>query len=319
MVYEYMQSPGGWLLWPLFVASFIATLLVIERCLFWLQLWIFKNRRLRKKLLQPHPNMTSLERHGFFGDPVVQVLWEYHCEGLAKAKVVGQKKIEETRKFLPTLSLFASISTSLGLLGTVVGVSMSFRSMALTDSQGVAMGLSTALYTTIVGLFIFLIASLFLHFFRSLSEGFQKELEAYLLELHLKGEAPSSNYNSQESAQDSRTFPYSYSLMMLILLSAVFFFSWIWASLEAYWGEKIPMIIPIIGILFGLLAVFLSIQRLMPSFLGSRLALLASSLTFLVGTYFSHFHFYQIHQLASLKKITALPFFPFSSEVISHY
>ena len=54
------------------------------------------------------------------------------------------------------MGFVTQVATSLGLFGTVVGISMSFGSFVQGEAASVATGLAVALYTTVVGLAVFL-------------------------------------------------------------------------------------------------------------------------------------------------------------------
>ena len=219
---------------PILLASLVATTLILERLLFWISFWLKKNPRLRQRLLETSPGAGE---EFLFQDPVARVLWIYHTQGLSQAKLAAEEVIQQSQTYLPTLRLIGSISTSLGLLGTVVGVSMSFRSLALTDSKGIAEGLGTALYTTIFGLVIFLYVSLWLHFFHFLSQNLTKTLERYLFELHWEHRPSQTSYSHQE---------FSPSLFPFVVTAAFLSF------LGGYFLAPSPWIYPLLGFLTGL-------------------------------------------------------------------
>ena len=87
---------------------------------------------------------------------------------------------------LGRLDAVSQIATSLGLFGTVVGIARSFldgeASGALADPAALAAGLSTALYTTVGGLAVFLTGQLALIAFREWQGWSERGLED-LLEL----------------------------------------------------------------------------------------------------------------------------------------
>lgn len=308
-------------MWPLVVASLLATTMILERAFFWIQFWFFQNPSLREKLLHTPPDP---EDKFTFGDPLAQVLWEYHRNGFAKAKALGQRKIEISRRYLPTLRLIGNLSTSLGLLGTVVGVSMSFHSMSLTDSLGVARGLSTALYTTIVGLIIFLITSLFLHLFMTLSEGLKKNMENALLELHLSEEgnntSPSARVVEKETkAEEEDAAENPSSLIAPVLggflvasLAGIF-----WGAAVMAWGHEMAYLSTVMGLVCGVgVILFSQRSKLLPL---QMISMVASLMGIGLGKYLSFYHFYKVELARQLGPDMALQLSVFSQNLLGSF
>ena len=84
------------------------------------------------------------------------------------------------------LDAISQLATSVGLFGTVVGIARSFLDGSdvggLADPAALAAGLSTALYTTVGGLAVFLVGQLALLVFREWVGWSERGLED-LLEL----------------------------------------------------------------------------------------------------------------------------------------
>lgn len=196
-IYEFFQEGGGVFMVPIILASIVALTIILERCVFWVNEFFSRDIWLRRQLLQ---NQGKLDDELETRDVVAKTIYHYRKYNLEMARHTAKNGILGTRRYLGTLRLVANLATSLGLLGTVVGVSISFKSMAMTDSAGVARGLSTALYTTIAGLIVFLIASVALHIFQSLSQKVTKDLEDSLIKLH---------YGKKSSSRLTKGQPYS--------------------------------------------------------------------------------------------------------------
>ncbi|MEO0650874.1 MAG: MotA/TolQ/ExbB proton channel family protein [Planctomycetota bacterium] len=85
---------------------------------------------------------------------------------------------------LDRLDAISQIATSIGLFGTVVGIARSFldgeSSGALADPAALAAGLSTALYTTVGGLAVFLTGQVALIAFREWQSWSERGLEDVL-------------------------------------------------------------------------------------------------------------------------------------------
>ncbi len=70
---------------------------------------------------------------------------------------VGRREAAELERFVPVMSTVASISTLLGLLGTVGGMILTFESLVAAghgDAAALATGIAQALVTTFAGLAI---------------------------------------------------------------------------------------------------------------------------------------------------------------------
>ena len=75
------------------------------------------------------------------------------------------------RRGLERIDAVSQLATSLGLFGTVLGIARSFLARgtegnALAAPEALAAGLSTALYTTLAGLAVFLVGQAFLIAYR---------------------------------------------------------------------------------------------------------------------------------------------------------
>jgi biopolymer transport protein ExbB/TolQ len=90
-----------------------------------------------------------------------------------------------TEKLLTFLTLAATLGTSFGLLGTVIGVSSSLKFIESDFSSTVA-GLSVALYTTVGGLVVSIQAALFYAFFQSMSNALNNSICGWVRRLRQK-------------------------------------------------------------------------------------------------------------------------------------
>ena len=95
---------------------------------------------------------------------------------------------KEMLKFEKNLGLLATISSSspfIGLFGTVVGVMVSFRNIAVEGASSLAVvapGISEALLATGMGLFVSIPALIFFNFFRTTAKIIAAELDVFGLE-----------------------------------------------------------------------------------------------------------------------------------------
>lgn len=90
-------------------------------------------------------------------------------ESDAAGRTLSSERQRATRG-LARIDAVSQLATSLGLFGTVLGLSRTFlargESLAVAAPEVLARGLSTALYTTLAGLAVFLVGQAFLIAFR---------------------------------------------------------------------------------------------------------------------------------------------------------
>lgn len=218
MFYPYIVEAGlVWML-PIVFLSFFATAFVMERIFYWLKTLFYAWNR--TKILKLFFQVPFSKQAGLFlcyrsHDVVCQALYEFlqSYENMKldiaerRAILFAEEKVDQSRQFLDWLSLIANISGTLGLMGTVVGISLSFKTMASEDSKGMALSLATALYTTVGGIILFLIAYLGLFLFQKLSNQLDNALTVNIQRLKniLEQEEKSQSvvYSEQEANQKS--------------------------------------------------------------------------------------------------------------------
>lgn len=194
MFYPYIVDGGMVWMLPLVFLSFVALALALERGWFWLDyLWTGRRRHevIGKVMREPWRQTEALAATADSRDMVVSVLHEmvreYPRVSLAiaerKARMCADASVQRSRQFLDVLTVIANVAGTLGLLGTVVGISLIFKSLASEDTKGVALALSTAVYTTVAGIILFLVSYLPLFFFQKFSENLEDNLDAAIQNL----------------------------------------------------------------------------------------------------------------------------------------
>ena len=157
---------GGWWMAPIVLASVIALGIILERS------WALRRSRVLplgvveelEKLVQSRELTTDRLRSIAQRSPLGRVLSAglvpfviSREEMKARIEDAGRHVAHELECCLPTLGTIAMISPLLGLLGTVVGMIMTFE---VLTTQGIAKpnelagGISTALITTAAGLIV---------------------------------------------------------------------------------------------------------------------------------------------------------------------
>ncbi|MBI2932075.1 MAG: MotA/TolQ/ExbB proton channel family protein [Planctomycetes bacterium] len=174
MFYTYVQEGGPAVMWPLAGLSWLATLFILERVFYWVRYSVRRNPRLRRDAVEGRLSAGPTVSSGH--DPVAVITCWLRVEP-ERGRLLAERLVSESRRGVYLLECIAGLSTSLGLFGTVVGVSMSFDSMAAGKADDVAHGLSVALYTTVAGLIIYLACFVAAGFFRHFSEKLEDELD----------------------------------------------------------------------------------------------------------------------------------------------
>lgn len=175
MLQEFFFS-GGKLMYPLLVGSVVAVAIILERLFYWFRFWMRTDRKLRRELTGLYVHQDKVRRSR---DEVVGILAEFvrNPDDTTGPVIKAERVVRDSKKHLGLLSLIASVSTSVGLLGTVFGVSLAFREMSQNNPTGLAGALSIALNTTMFGLSIFLPSYMAYTFFAHLSQAVSVEIE----------------------------------------------------------------------------------------------------------------------------------------------
>jgi biopolymer transport protein ExbB len=192
-VFALIQATG-WPIWPLLLASVIAVALIIERTVSLRRSRVVPPGLLDKVLGDLRQTGVSPEMinrvtsHSALGRVLGAGL-----RNINSSREVMKESIEETgravahelERFLTTLGTIASIAPLMGLFGTIVGMIDIFasQSVAGTNPQQLAQGISTALNTTGMGLVIAIPATIFWRHFRALVDDFVIDMEQQAIKL----------------------------------------------------------------------------------------------------------------------------------------
>ncbi|MDP7033950.1 MAG: MotA/TolQ/ExbB proton channel family protein [Planctomycetota bacterium] len=189
MFYSYIEKAGIWWMLPILALSVVAVAFVLERSSYW---WYHRVGRKGRRISLGRWASDAEDIAGLRDQiqamndqtvvPLATVFDHLESVGVKVAVARGRAAlrllVETSDRGSDVLALIARMSGSLGLLGTVAGVSLSFETMALADPKGLALALSTAMYTTLGGVFLFLLSSFALFVF----EGFGDRMEARIEE-----------------------------------------------------------------------------------------------------------------------------------------
>lgn len=169
---------GGFLMVPIVILSVLTVMFVLERACFWIRHALRQDRGLRTWI-----SSGDLPPKSVLGkDPIANILYDLasgaaNRDAVAEARSRAEALVRESEQHLKVLYVSASIATSFGLLGTVVGVASTFKAIGLENPADMANGLSVALNTTIAGLIVFLLAFLAYTVYTQISRSFRLELE----------------------------------------------------------------------------------------------------------------------------------------------
>lgn len=193
---------GGFFMHPILLCSIIALAIFMER------VWSLRE----KKVVPPDlvPMVAKLVREGKIQEAISAC--KSDDSSLSRIIVVGLKNagkrrdylkevIQETgsreaislERYIEALSTIASVSTLLGLLGTIQGMIIIFSMIAMESTvnpQSLAGGISTALNTTAFGLVVAIPTTIFYKYLMSKVETMIVDMEEYAIHMVeiLKGE-----------------------------------------------------------------------------------------------------------------------------------
>jgi len=157
-----LMDRGGPVMWVIFVVSWVAFIMLIERVIR-VYIWKRKAQRDHEQLLSQttfSENTLSKDSSSPIGLISNKLTWEQvkHRDDLVEQLNIQfadiMPKLEGT---LPTIAIIGSLLPMLGLLGTVTGMIEVFEVIALKgtgEPQEMAHGISQALLTTASGLII---------------------------------------------------------------------------------------------------------------------------------------------------------------------
>jgi biopolymer transport protein ExbB len=177
-VFELVKS-GGWMMWPIILASIAAMAIIAER------LW-----SLQRKFVTPPGLLTEIQQSlqqqeldagriariretSALGRVLAAALTNRrHNRDILKEAVedAGRHVTPDLERYLNALGTIAAIAPFLGLLGTVVGMIEMFSGLGakgVGDPSLVATGIAQALITTAAGLAVAIPSLMFYRYFRA--------------------------------------------------------------------------------------------------------------------------------------------------------
>lgn len=185
---------AGWPIWPLIIASVIATAIIVER------LWALRSEVVSPSGLLPEvqnwmgkgkitkDSLTKLENHSLLGKIFASALAnEKSSREITKESIeeTGRAVAHKLEKYLSTLGTISTVAPLLGLLGTVIGMVELFGAFTNSghDVAQFARGISVALYNTAAGIIVAVPAMIAYRYFRSKVETLLLDMEQQAIKL----------------------------------------------------------------------------------------------------------------------------------------
>lgn len=178
LIYKFLVDGGVWMI-PIIGVSVVALAFTLERAWFWLSMWMRGDVRLRRRLLRgevPAPGTRTNDPHAVV---LLDLAMHPHDPELATDR--ARMLVRDSKAHLKVLSHSAGLGSSLGLFGTVVGISRSFSGV-VDNSAAIVSGLQVALNTTVLGLIVYLLAYVAHAIFATKSANLAQDLEEDLNE-----------------------------------------------------------------------------------------------------------------------------------------
>lgn len=186
---------GGPVMYPLLACSLCVVTIIIERVIFWVTLNYHRNIKLMDDVLESCQRgdweTVKIQTAGC-KDYAVRVLISgiVHREfSMAKAmEVAAIEEVKKMRRGMGVLDTMITVSPLLGILGTVVGIILSFDMLAqagIENPQAVTGGIAQALITTATGLTIAISAVIPYNYFTIKVEKAILRMERYATSLEI--------------------------------------------------------------------------------------------------------------------------------------
>ncbi|MFB2769442.1 MotA/TolQ/ExbB proton channel family protein [Pelatocladus sp. BLCC-F211] len=200
MVINQLFSAGGVVMWPLLAFSVVAIALIIERVLFWYRINTRQNKVVREvlNLYRVENVVGAIDKLKKNADlPIARIflsalqLEEPTPEEFRLAlESESQAEIPVLKRFQNIFETIIGLAPLLGLLGTVLGLIVSFASLDIGDvggtkTAGVTAGISEALVSTASGLVVAIFTLLFANTFRGLYQRQIASIQEYGGQLEL--------------------------------------------------------------------------------------------------------------------------------------
>jgi len=186
---------GGPVMYPLLACSVIVLTVIIERAFFWFQ----SDRRRDQALVDEVLELCRVgawdkvrEKVAGSRDYLIRILISgiLHREfSMSKAmEAAAADEIKQMRRYMGVLDTMITAAPLLGILGTVIGIILSFESLGaggIEHPETVTTGIAQALITTAAGLSIAIFTVFPYNYFNSRVESAARTIEKYATSLEI--------------------------------------------------------------------------------------------------------------------------------------
>jgi biopolymer transport protein ExbB len=191
-------TKGGWIMYPILVASLLTLTVVIERIFWWSGRWFRRDPKKIEKVFTAIEvgdvaEASRLSRDS--RDPVLRMMWNglnhQHASLQGALQVAAGIEIKRAGRFLVVMDTLVTLAPLLGLLGTITGLMRSFASLGNDELavNAVTGGIAEALIATACGLGIAIFALIPFNFFSSRVSNLEFELQTAATNLEVMLEA----------------------------------------------------------------------------------------------------------------------------------
>lgn len=186
---------GGPLMYPLLICSIISLTVIIDRTIFWVRVDINRNLSVADEVLdlcrrgdwEEIRLLTSGSKNSVIRIMVSGILHREFSMTKAMEAAAGDE-IKRMRRFMGILDTVITVAPLLGILGTVVGIILSFEALGasgIEHPQVVAAGIGQALITTATGLGIAILTVFPYNYYNSSIENAVLIIEKYTTSLEI--------------------------------------------------------------------------------------------------------------------------------------
>lgn len=178
---------GGPVMWPLLLCSLTALTVIVERCIFWLRADVARDRAGIEDLLEDYrlgkpPRENRPAARGAVMCMLLSGLAHRHYSCSRAMETVAQEELKKMRRGMSILDTIITAAPMLGILGTVIGIILSFDMLGqagVEDPQAVVSGIAQALITTAAGLIISIVTLFPFNYFNARIDDAQELFENY--------------------------------------------------------------------------------------------------------------------------------------------
>ena len=193
-----LLNMGGWVMYPILLFSIVALAIAIER-IFYYRRTMQRNKNMVAEisvLVKSGDIAGAIDKASLDQSTVGKVIAAYikNCkepQGVLEDAIhsASSREVRSLEKHLPVLSAIAALAPLLGLLGTVLGMIITFQEISRlggeADMVALSGGIWQALLTTAFGLIVAIPVAAFHHYFQNLVDVRISQIETKVSDLNI--------------------------------------------------------------------------------------------------------------------------------------